>query len=192
MTIVLDEAAGDAAAREALLDRAFGEGRFTKTCERLREGRLPAAGLALKAVDEAGRMIGTLRFWHVALGAERPALMLGPLAVESDAREGGVGSSLMRAGLARAAELGHETVILVGDAPYYERFGFDVAATEELAMPGPVERDRFLALALAEGGAEGLSGDVRATGAVDFAASRALRNRDAFRTAVPALPEVAA
>ncbi|QZO01877.1 GNAT family N-acetyltransferase [Chenggangzhangella methanolivorans] len=169
MTIVLDEAAGDAAARENLLDRAFGSARFTKTCERLREGRLPARGLALKAVDETGRMIGTLRFWHVSIGSTRPALMLGPLAVESDAREGGVGSTLMRAGLARAAELGHEAVILVGDAAYYERFGFRPEATEELAMPGPVERERFLALELAEGALDGAKGDVRATGAIRFA-----------------------
>ena len=173
MTIVLDEAAGDAAAREALLDRAFGAGRFTKTCERLREGRVPAQGLALKAVDETGRMVGTLRFWHVALGADRAALMLGPLAVERDCREGGVGSALMRAGLARAAELGHEAVILVGDAPYYERFGFRAQATDELAMPGPVERERFLALELAEGALEGAKGSVRATGAIAFPTRRA-------------------
>lgn len=191
MTVILDEAPADAGAREALLDRAFGPARFAKTCERLREGRIPARGLALKAVDDSGRMIGTLRFWHVAIGTERPALMLGPLAVESDAREGGVGSSLMRAGLARAAELGHEAVILVGDAPYYERFGFEAAATEELAMPGPVERNRFLALALVDGGTEGLSGDVRATGAVDFAARRQLTSSAAARRPA-ALPERAA
>lgn len=169
MTIVLDEAAGDAAAREALLDRAFGPARFTKTCERLREGRLPAQGLALKAVDERGRMVGTLRFWHVSLGAERPALMLGPLAVEADAREGGIGGALMREGLARAAALGHEAVILVGDAPYYERFGFRGEPTENLAMPGPVERERFLALELSAGALSGAAGEVRATGAVRFA-----------------------
>ena len=169
MAVILDEAPADAAAREALLDRAFGAGRFAKTCERLREGRLPARGLALKAVDDAGRMIGTLRFWHVSIGTERPALMLGPLAVESNAREGGVGSALMRAGLARAAELGHDAVILVGDAPYYERFGFDAHATASLAMPGPVERERFLALELVEGALDGAEGEVRAAGAIVFA-----------------------
>ncbi|RXF68514.1 GNAT family N-acetyltransferase [Hansschlegelia zhihuaiae] len=173
MAVILDEAPADAGAREALLDRAFGAGRFTKTCQRLREGRMPAAGLALKAVDETGRMIGTLRFWHVSLGAERPALMLGPLAVEQDAREGGVGSSLMQAGLARAAALGHGAVILVGDAPYYERFGFAATATEGLRLPGPVEQERFLGLELREGALSGASGVVRATGAVVFAPRRA-------------------
>lgn len=169
MAVILDEAPVDAGVREALLDRAFGAGRFTKTCERLREGRLPARGLALKAVDADGRMIGTLRFWHVAVGADRPALMLGPLAVERDAREDGVGAALMREGLSRAAELGHEAVILVGDAPYYERFGFQADATEGLAMPGPVERERFLGLELEDGALRNASGEVQATGAVEFA-----------------------
>ncbi|WP_020180564.1 N-acetyltransferase [Methylopila sp. M107] len=183
MAVILDEAPADAGAREALLDRAFGPVRFTKTCERLREGRVPARGLALKAVDEAGRMIGTLRFWHVSVGTERPALMLGPLAVEQDVREGGVGSALMQAGLARAAELGHEAVILVGDAPYYERFGFSGAATEDLAMPGPVERERFLALELQAGALAGVSGEVRATGVVEFAPRKVVRGRIAARAA---------
>ncbi|MFD1333085.1 GNAT family N-acetyltransferase, partial [Methylopila musalis] len=83
MAVIRDEAPADAGAREALLDRAFGPARFAKTCERLREGRLPAQGLALTAVDADGRMVGTLRFWHVALGDGRGALMLGPLAVEA-------------------------------------------------------------------------------------------------------------
>lgn len=183
MTAILDEAAGDAAAREALLDRAFGPARFTKTCERLREGRMPAQGLALKAVDEDGRMVGTLRFWHVSVGAERPALMLGPLAVESDAREGGIGSRLMRAGLARAADLGHEAVILVGDAPYYERFGFRGEATDGMAMPGPVERERFLALELTAGALKGVSGEVRATGAIAFQPRREATEEAARRAA---------
>ncbi len=183
MAVILDEAPADAGAREALLDRAFGAGRFTKTCERLREGRIPASGLALKAVDETGRMIGTLRFWHVTIGTERPALMLGPLAVESASREGGVGSSLMRAGLARAAALGHDAVILVGDRPYYERFGFSGEATAELEMPGPVERDRFLALELKAGALAGASGEVRGAGAVAFAPRKSVKDRVAARAA---------
>lgn len=189
MAKIRDEAPADAGAREALLDRAFGPARFAKTCERLREGRLPAEGLALSA-EEDGRLVGTVRFWHVALG-DRPALMLGPVAVEKDARGSGVGAALIREGLARAASLGHEMVMLVGDKPYYERFGFSAEATGELAMPGPVEQDRFLALALVEGATADLSGAVRATGAVDFAALRQIRSRPAARPAA-ARPERAA
>ncbi|GLK76901.1 GCN5 family N-acetyltransferase [Methylopila jiangsuensis] len=166
MAVIRDEAPADAGVREALLDRAFGPARFAKTCERLREGRLPAQGLALKAVDACGRMVGTLRFWHVALGETRGALMLGPLAVEADVREGGIGAALMREGLARAAALGNEAVILVGDEAYYRRFGFTGERMGDLALPGPVERARFLGLELADGALEGASGMVRATGAV--------------------------
>ncbi|GLK56859.1 putative N-acetyltransferase YhbS [Methylopila capsulata] len=164
MAVIRDEAPADAGAREALLDRAFGSARFAKTCERLRAGRLAARGLALKAEID-GRLVGTLRFWHVAAG-DRAALMLGPLAVEADVREGGVGAALMHEGLARAAALGHQAVILVGDAPYYARFGFDAGSVGGLAMPGPVERARFLGLELIPGALAGAAGLVRATGAV--------------------------
>jgi predicted N-acetyltransferase YhbS len=167
MVHIRDEAPADAGAREALLDRAFGPARFTKTCERLREGRIAAEGLAL-AAEEDGRLVGTLRFWHVAAGSTA-ALMLGPLAVEADARKGGVGAALMEAGLARARALGHKAVILVGDAPYYERFGFRQETTEGLEMPGPVERERFLGVELAAGGLSAAAGPVRATGAIAFA-----------------------
>jgi predicted N-acetyltransferase YhbS len=168
MVLVRNEVPADAGAREALLDRAFGPARFLKTCERLRAGRLPAEGLAF-AAEQGGRLVGTLRFWHVAAGDGRPALMLGPLAVERDARCGGVGSALIEAGLDMAATLGHGAVILVGDAPYYERFGFQARTTEGLAMPGPVERARFLGLELAPRALAGARGLVRATGAVAFA-----------------------
>src|SRR6185503_19223339 len=75
------ERASDVAAREALLDACFGENRHTRTCQRLRDGRMPAEGLAFSAVAE-GRLVGTLRLWHVSAGGVS-ALVLGPLAVEA-------------------------------------------------------------------------------------------------------------
>src|SRR5882757_9028777 len=78
------ERASDIVAREALLDACFGEGRHKRTCQRLRDGRAPADGLALSAVRE-GRLVGTVRLWHVSAGG-KPALMLGPLAVDADCR----------------------------------------------------------------------------------------------------------
>jgi predicted N-acetyltransferase YhbS len=166
MAFIRDEAPADVGAREALLDRSFGAARFGKTCERLREGRLAADGLSLVAEDADGRVVGTLRFWHVALGQERSGLMLGPLAVAEEVRNEGLGARLMQAGLARAKALGHEAVILVGDEPYYRRFGFGAEATERLALPGPVERERFLGLALKTAAFADAEGLVRATGAV--------------------------
>jgi len=165
---IRDESAADVGAREALLDACFGEGRLAKTSQRLREGRLPARGLALTA-EAMGRVVGTVRLWNVAAGA-RPALLLGPLAVDPALHGAGLGARLMRAALGRAAGLGHAAVLLVGDAPYYGRFGFDQLRTAHLAMPGPFERKRFLGLDLVPGALDGAHGLVTATGAIDLRA----------------------
>jgi len=159
---IVDETSSDVANREALLDAAFGPARFLKTCERLREGRKPAPGLALVAKDNAGEMVATLRLWPIFAGGRRPALLLGPLAVAEHARALGIGARMIRESLTRAEALGHRAVLLVGDAPYYTRFGFERRFTERLTLPGPVERARFLGLELVSGALEGATGRVRA------------------------------
>jgi predicted N-acetyltransferase YhbS len=157
------ERASDVAAREALLDACFGDDRHMRTCQRLRDGRAPAEGLALSAVRQ-GRLVGSVRLWHVSAGGI-PALMLGPLAVEASSRQLGVGAALMDHALAAAKARGHRAVILLGDAPYYARFGFSAAKTGELALPGAFERDRLLGLELREGALDGAWGMIAATGA---------------------------
>src|ERR1700744_6522266 len=119
------ERTSDVVARETLLDACFGDDRHTRTCQRLRDGRAPAEGLALSAVAQ-GRLVGTVRLWHVSAGGT-PALILGPLAVENAFRKLGVGAALMDQALAAARALGHRAVILLGDEPYYARFGFSAA-----------------------------------------------------------------
>ena len=163
MITIRRELGKDAAAREALLDLGYGAVRFSKVSHRLREGRLPAAGLAFVACDH-GRLIGTVRLWDVAAGDGRPALLLGPLTVHPNHRDRGVGSALIRHALAAAAKLGHRAVMLVGDAAYYERFGFTAEKTNSLWLPGRYETHRFLALELSPGALDGASGLVRATG----------------------------
>ncbi len=163
MIRILEESAADTAARDALLDAAFGAARFGKTCERLREDRMPAQGLALVAKD-GDRVIGTLRFWHVDAGPGRSALLLGPLAVAAGYRSAGIGAQLMRVGLSKAAMLDHDAVLLVGDAAYYGRFGFEARFTERLWLPGTYEAGRFLGLELTPGALEGAAGLVSATG----------------------------
>ena len=158
------ERASDVAAREALLDACFGDNRHTRTCQRLRDGRAPAEGLALSALVR-GRLVGTVRLWHVSVGGI-PALMLGPLAVEETSRKLGVGAALMDHALAAAKTRGHRVVILLGDAPYYARFGFSAIKTGELSLPGPFERDRLLGLELREGALDGAWGMIAADGAL--------------------------
>jgi predicted N-acetyltransferase YhbS len=169
------ERSSDVVAREALLDACFGANRHTRTCQRLRDGRAPAEGLALSAVAR-GKLVGTVRLWHVSVGG-LPALMLGPLAVDAESRKFGVGAALMERALRVARERGHGAVILLGDAPYYARFGFSAMKTGELSLPGPFERDRLLGLELRDGALDGAWGMIAAAGAKTRAAraARALR-----------------
>src|SRR3984893_9488433 len=176
------ERASDVAAREALLDACFGLNRHLRTCQRLRDGRAPAEGLAFSAVrqdGEKGRLVGTLRLWHVS-AAGVPALVLGPLAVDPSCREFGVGAALMRQALAAAEAAGHGAVLLLGDAPYYARFGFSAQKTGELSLPGPFERDRLLGLELREGALDGASGTIVPSGAL-VPKTRAARAKKALQ-----------
>lgn len=149
----------DPQAREMLLDRVMGPGRFAKSSEQLRRNRHPADGLAFVARD-GKHMIGTVRLWHVAAGEAGNALLLGPLAVEKAYGGSGVGAALVHAALNAAQSAGHRAVLLVGDRAYYARFGFDAAPASGLLMPGPFDRHRFLAINLGNqdnlGGAQGM------------------------------------
>jgi predicted N-acetyltransferase YhbS len=173
--VIRAERASDVPARETLLDACFGDDRHERTCQRLRDGRAPATGLALSAVRD-GALVGTLRLWHVSAGG-RDALMLGPLAVAAKARSLGVGAALMNAALMIAAARGHGAIILLGDAPYYARFGFDGAKTSRLELPGPFERARLLGLELADGALDGASGLILATGARERKVRRSRKER---------------
>jgi predicted N-acetyltransferase YhbS len=166
MVTIASERAGDGAAVEVLLDRAFGPERQRKTAQRLRDGQRPARGLALGARVGA-TVVGTVRFWPVRIGHRHQALLLGPVAVDAAYRRRGIGASLINAGLTRAKALGHRAVILVGDAPYYARFGFAAQHTAAMELPGPVDRARFLALELEAGALAGVAGLVAADAAID-------------------------
>ena len=167
--IIADETPADVVAREALLDVAMGAGRRKKSSEKLRRGRVPAEGLALVARDGQGHVIGTVRLWNVEAGVGRDgvavdALLLGPLAVDPAHEGQGIGAALMRAAISEATSRGHGAILLVGDAPYYERFGFFAEKTQHLVMPGPFARERFLALELKQGWLEGAAGMLTASG----------------------------
>jgi predicted N-acetyltransferase YhbS len=163
MVTIREEKFSDIAAREALLDEAYGPERFLKASERLREGRLPANGLSLVAVEH-GHIVGTVRLWNVSTGPAQAAVLLGPLAVHPAHRNRGIGTTLMRRAIARARLAGHGAIVLVGDASYYGRFGFSAASTGELWMPGRYDRDRLLALELKPSALDGARGLIGAAG----------------------------
>ncbi|MBB4198540.1 GNAT family N-acetyltransferase [Rhodoblastus sphagnicola] len=161
--LIRDEVPRDGFAREILLDKAFGLNRHRKSSERLREGRLPAEGLAFTALRD-NVLVGTLRLWDIETGDGRKALLLGPIAISPTLRSKGLGGQMIRMALEKAAALGHEAVILVGDEPYYRRFGFARTQMAGLDMPGPVDPARFLGIELREGALEGAFGLLRPAG----------------------------
>jgi len=141
--VLRSEQAADAHAIEALLDRAFGPGRFVKASERVREVAEFRPDLSVCAL-EGERLVGSVRMWRIRVG-EVPAIFLGPLAVESDARSAGVGGLLVEAACQAAEAAGYPVVVLVGDTPYFGRFGFSADHTRAVRLPGPVDPRRLLA-----------------------------------------------
>lgn len=149
----------DAPLVEALNRSAFGPGRFAKSAYRLREGVSQVDELSFVAVED-GKLRGSVRFWPVMIG-ERRALMLGPLAVETEQRGRGIGVALMERGVEQARAKAHEAVILIGDEPYYARVGFAKVPPGRIRFPGPVDPARILGLSLKPGMVFELAGDVR-------------------------------
>ena len=160
MLTIRHEKSADAAARESLLDLAYGPVRFEKPSQRLRTGRAPARGLSFIAVED-GRIVGSVRLWDVSAGADRPALLLGPLVVDAACRNRGIGAALMRHALNAASRRGHGAVLLVGDAGYYGRFGFSAEKTGRLWLPNLADNSRLLGLELTAGALDGVRGTIQ-------------------------------
>jgi predicted N-acetyltransferase YhbS len=141
--------------------RAFGPGRFAKSAYRLREGVEPDWNLSF--VARIGTLVvGANRITPIQCGGE-PALLLGPLTVEPAFRSRGLGEALVMKSLDAARKAGHKLVLLVGDAPYYERVGFRPVPDRQLIMPGPVDPERLLCCELQEGALAAAKGKITRT-----------------------------
>jgi predicted N-acetyltransferase YhbS len=148
-----------AAAIELVLDRAFGPGRFAKTSERVRErgARLEPA-LSRVALDDAGEVIGVCRISRVKAGGE--LFFLGPLAVDPGAQAAGLGLALTREAVTACRVSGGNGVALVGAERFFRPLGFSVVPANRLALPGPVDPQRFLWLELRPGGLDSVRGEI--------------------------------
>lgn len=142
---------------EALYDLCFAPGREALSSYRLRDGVAKVTELCLVARDETGILAAAIRYWPVRVGA-RPVLLLGPVAVHPTRQGEGLAALLIRESLILARSLGWERAMLVGDAPYYGRFGFRKLAVVE--MPPPTNPDRVLGVALQPGAWDGVAGSV--------------------------------
>lgn len=148
---------------ESLLDKAFGRDRFEKASYRVRENVEPTNELSFVFKD-GDKVVATIRYWPIYIkslsGELISSLILGPLAVDSDYRSLGLGLKLMEHSLDKARELGHNSVILVGDEPYYQKMGFSRKNAEFVTLEGQVEQHRLLALLFDEEGTAPLKGEI--------------------------------
>ena len=145
--LLRNEEPRDAEAIAALVERAFGPGRYAKAAERLREGNTPRRELSFVA-EADGQLVGSVRLWPVSVGGQ-PAILLGPIAVSDEQRGAGLGQQLVERACEAAKAAGCSAVLLVGDAPWFERTGFAQAAN--VTMPGPVDQRRVLMRVLKDG-----------------------------------------
>ncbi len=151
-TIVRPERMEDAGSIEKLLDICFGPDRLKKTAYRFREGVAPIDGLSFVVEDKESReLVGTIRYWPVVLPDGTPSLLLGPIAVEPLRQSEGIGIELMHFSMAIAQGMHYAAIILVGDAPYYNRFGFVRSVMLGITLPGWVDEERFLGYEIIKG-----------------------------------------
>jgi predicted N-acetyltransferase YhbS len=153
----------DLAAIEALHDHVFGPGALTRTAYRIREG-MPALSPFCRVMFVGRTLVSAVRFTPIRIGSSIGALLLGPLAVASEHANKGYGRRLVAEGLAKAAQANVRLVLLVGDQPYYSRFGFRPVARGQIQMPGPIDVGRLLAAELTQGALSTFCGRVTGIG----------------------------
>lgn len=148
----------DARAIESLLDAAFGTDRMTRAAYRIRAGLTPLP-IWSAVMTDGGVMVGSIQCFAVALhrdadsgGGAQPLIMVGPIAVDPARQNEGIGRAMLRAMLARIdAVADAPPQVLIGDAPYYEPFGFSGEATRGWRVPGTWDPARLLARGWSEG-----------------------------------------
>jgi len=154
------ETEADAPILSELAAEAFGPGRFARSAYRVREGVAPVASLCLAGwLDD--RLVGGIRFTAIRIGAEVNASLLGPVVVAPAMKGNGYGKALVEEGVVRVRQEGFDLVLLVGDMPYYGRFGFQPVPPGRIILPGPVDPARLLALELVPGTLESAVGKVQ-------------------------------
>lgn len=153
---IAPEREADTRAVDALINRAFGPGRYTKISERLREGNRMRADLSFTAVA-AGEVVGAVRLWPIIVGEAR-GLFLGPIAVEGGWRKHGIGGDLIQKAVEAGEAAGEAYVFLVGDLALFGQYGFEVVPKGTIRMPGPANQSRILWRALKPGGLDGVTG----------------------------------
>jgi len=163
--VIRQEVRNDYNTVEDVVRLAFAEAEHTNGDEhhlvaRLRQSEAFIPELSLVALVD-GKIVGHILFTKAVIknGEERyPSLSIAPLSVLPKYQGKGIGSSLMIAGMKKAAELGYRSVVLVGHPGYYPRFGFKRASQWGIKLPFAVPDEAFMACPLVPEGLSGVSG----------------------------------
>lgn len=156
---VRHERRGDEAAIRLVNDLAFAQFDESRIVDAVR-----AAGkIAVSLVATDGQpIVGHILFTPVTLEGDRGSIVgLGPIAVAPEYQRSGIGTLLIRAGLAECASRGAIAVVVVGHPSYYPRFGFQPASRFGLRCEYDVPDEVFMALELAPGALGQTAGMVR-------------------------------
>ena len=148
---------------------AFGQPDEARLVEELRKDDRFDSALSLVAVRDAD-LVGHILFSTIHIetnDGDVPAQALAPMAVLPECQNQGIGSDLVRAGLAACRQAKHSIVIVLGHADYYPRFGFTPAGRYGIRYPFPVPDEAFMAIALMPGALESVAGMVRYAAAFD-------------------------
>lgn len=141
---------------ESLYAKVFAPDWVKRAAYVLRDGVSPDPNLSFVAtVDD--KLAASVRMTPIAIG-KRPALILGPLVVDSPQKGQGAGRALVRMALGAAKKAGHKVVMLVGDLPYYGPLGFTFLGRDIITLPAWVDPDRVLVAGLVPGALNGLEG----------------------------------
>lgn len=158
--LIRNAEASDVEAIGALHARVFGPGRFARSAYRVREGRRDGNPLSdfCHVAERGNRIVAAVTLGEVKIGGVSGALLLGPIAVDQEFVGQGLGRQLIAEGIEDARLAGKSLVILVGDEPYYGRFGFKHVPPGQVTLPGPVDPMRLLVYPLKDGAIEAARG----------------------------------
>ncbi len=85
---------------------------------------------------------------------------LAPMAVDSECRNKGVGSELIRVGLLYCKELDYDAVAVLGHASFYPKFGFIPSVKYNIKSEFDVPEDVFMIHELIDDSLKGLRGTI--------------------------------
>ncbi len=134
---------------EQLVKVHFPPNRNNRAVTIIRDHRLPIPEYALVAEQE-GIVVGSIDFYTVALPSGALVPLLGPVVVDADHRNQGLGRALVKHGLHQVS--GREDgILIVGVEEYYALYGFQMACTKNLQLQGEITPFTFMGLEFEEG-----------------------------------------